>query len=179
MPTNLLTLTIYKITDDPRSLTKDTSGVSNTFRCTPTHDCDVLSPTLSVAYVNIGNGLTPAQANYAYVDAFKRFYFIKDVTYGTGGKVYFHLGVDVLGTYGPLIKECICSVSRSESAGINWVPDDKFPLDTLHTVTKGESSVFSSPFVKDSLAPWIFTVINDNGAVHSTPTTKGEVNGSK
>ena len=81
--------------------------------------------------------------------------------------------VDVLATYGSQIAECMCSVSRSESAGINWVPDDKFPLDTLHTITKGESSVFTSPFIKDSSAPWVFTVINDNGAVHSTPTKKG------
>lgn len=169
MPSNLLTLTIYKISDDPRSLHKTTTGVpTNTFGCNPTYDCNVLSPTLSVAYVDIGNGLTPAQANYAKVDEFGRFYFIKDVTYGTGGKVYFHLGVDVLGTYGTQIKECYCSVVRSESAGINWVPDDKFPLNTLHTRTKGESSSFTNtPFVKDSDAPWVFTVINDMGAVHN------------
>ena len=127
---NLLTLTIYKITDDPRSLSKNTTGVpTNTFGCNPTENCNVLTPTLSIAYNDV-TGLTPAQANYAYVDAFERFYFIKDVTYGTGGKVYFHLAVDVLGTYGAAIKNCSCTVTRSESAGKNYVPDDKYPLNS-------------------------------------------------
>ena len=160
---NLLTLTIYKIKDDPRSLHKNTTNVpTNTFGCNPTYDCNVLSPTLSVAYVDIGIGLTPAQANYAYVDAFDRYYFIKDITYGTGGKVYFHLGVDVLGTYGDEIEKCYCSVVRSESAGINWVPDDKFPLDTGHTLTMASSEGFTTPFTNNDPAPWILTVINDS-----------------
>ena len=70
------------------------------------------------------------------------------------------------------IQDCICAVNRSESAGINWVPDDRFPIDTNHTITKGESSAFSSPFIKDSSAPWVLTVINDNGAVHSQAAKK-------
>lgn len=170
MPTNLLTLTIYKINDDPRSLTKNLVNVpTNTFGCNPTYDCNVLSPTLSVAYVDIGSGLTPAQANYAYVDAFERFYFIKDVTYGTGGKVYFHLAVDVLGTYGDDIKNCSCTVTRSESAGKNYVPDDKYPLNSnLYDLDLYEYDV--TPFTNAWNGQYyILTTIGNSEAVLPNP----------
>lgn len=151
-------------TADPRSLNKQFTDIETVAAYNTRETMSLLYPEIITAY----SSQLLAATHIFIADWGNRIYSINNINFGVGGKISFECAIDVLATYGSLIKECMCSVSRSENAGINWVPDDKFPLDTLHTVTKGESSVFTSPFIKDSSAPWVFTVINDNGAVHST-----------
>ncbi len=165
-----------KTTDDPRKLIKSFTDVySTTPATTPINNTSatmsLLRPTFIVAYYSLI--LTATHIKVASWN--NRIYAINNIDFLTGGKLSVSCTIDVLATYGLLIQDCICAVNRSESAGINWVPDDRFPIDTNHTITKGESSAFSSPFIKDSSAPWVLTVINDNGAVHSQAAKKKKV----
>lgn len=165
-----------KTTDDPRKLKKSFTDVySTTPATTPINNTSatmsLLRPTFIVAYYSL-----ILTATHIKVSSWNnRIYAINNIDFLTGGKLSVSCTIDVLATYGLLIQDCICAVNRSESAGINWVPDDRFPIDTNHTITKGESSAFSSPFIKDSSAPWVLTVINDNGAVHSQEAKKKKV----
>ena len=166
-------ITFMKTTDDPRKLIKTFENIyTTTPATTPISNTEatmsLLRPVFLVAY----NSLILTATHISVPDWGNRIYAINNIEFQTGGKLSVSCTIDVLATYGAAIADCTCSVSRSESAGINWVPDDKFPLDTNHTITKGESSVFSSPFIKDSTAPWVLTVINDIGAVHTTQQRK-------
>lgn len=153
-----MTLTVYNISDDPRKLTKTLGTAIGTYTVNPTDNCDILNPVVSVH--STGQNAFPLNANYATLSDTGRQYFIKDITLGTGGKVFVHLAVDVLGTYDTDIKNCNCCVRRTVSAGINWVPDDKFPLDTAHTRVYAVNETFDSPFL-DNAVSYILTVIND------------------
>lgn len=161
-----MTLTVYNISDDPRTLTKTLGEAVGTYTVNPTENCDILNPVVSIH--SAGTNAFPLNANYATLSDTGRQYFIKDITLGTGGKVFVHMTVDVLGTYADLIKNCPCCVTRNENIGINWVPDNKFPLNTLYTTTKGDSSRFKTPFSKNPSYPWIISVINDGKRVVSS-----------
>ena len=153
--------------DDPRTLTKTVTYSETALPCKPTEPCNILNPTLLVAYTDT----TIFGKNYSKIpDWGNRKYFINDIQVLTGGKVMLALAIDYLGTYDTSIRACPCCITRSEDAGINWVPDNKFPFNSLNTTTKGEAGLFKTPFGKNPSSPWILSTINDNGAVHTTPT---------
>lgn len=123
-----MTLTVYSITDDPRKLTKTLGDEKGTYTVNPTDNCDVLNPVVSIH--SVGTGAFPLDANYATLSDTGRNYFIKDITLGTGGKVFVHLSVDVLGTYDGQIRNCPCTITRAQWTGRTMIPDDQFPLNT-------------------------------------------------
>lgn len=121
-----MTLKVYKISEDPRCLTKNLETVLGEYIVNPTENCDILNPIVSIH--STGQGAFPLDANYATLSDTSRQYFIKDITLGTGGKVFVHLAVDVLGTYDTDIKNCKCCITRAELAGPTQVPDSKLPI---------------------------------------------------
>lgn len=121
-----MTLTVYKISDDPRKLTKTLGEAIDTYTVNPTENCDILNPVVSIH--SVGDNAFPLDANYATLSDTGRQYFIKDITLGTGGKVFVHLAVDVLGTYDSQIRACQCCITRAELAGPTQVPDSKLPI---------------------------------------------------
>ena len=123
-----MTLTVYNISDDPRKLTKTLGNAVGTYTVNPTDNCDILNPVVSIH--SVGTGAFPLTANYATLSDTGRYYFIKDITLGTGGKVFVHLSVDVLGTYDTAIRECPCTITRAQWTGPTMIPDDQFPLRT-------------------------------------------------
>lgn len=123
-----MTLTVYDISDDPRKLTKTLGTAIGTYNVNPTDNCDILNPVVSIH--STGQTAFPLNANYATLSDTNRQYFIKDITLGTGGKVYVHLAVDVLGTYDTQIRACPCTITRAQWTGRTMIPDDQFPLNT-------------------------------------------------
>ena len=131
-----MTVTLYKTTSDPRCLTKTfvKSGDTNWFQSfgvANTDNIDMLNPTIILARSKTIDNTTQTidfSANYAKIDTFDRYYFIKDISVGTGGKIYINLAVDVLGTYDTQIRDCKCCITRAELAGPTQVPDSKLPI---------------------------------------------------
>lgn len=128
-----MTLTVYNISDDPRKLTKTLGEAVGEYTVNPTENCDILNPIVSVH--STGQGAFPLDANYATLSDTDRKYFIKDITLGTGGKVFVHLAVDVLGTYGTKIRDCNCTVTRfskekGKVAKPTYVQDGRYPLNS-------------------------------------------------
>lgn len=168
-----------KSTDDPKKLIKTFTNIYSTDPpTTPINNTQstmsLLYPSFIVAYHSAILGATHVQVT----EWGSRIYSITNISFETGGKLVVNCAIDVLATYGDSIKNCKCSITRSESAGINWVPDDKFPIDTMHTITKGESSTFTSPFTKTSAAPWVLTVINNTNTVQPPAQRSDKKDGS-
>lgn len=165
----MFTVNIGSTTDDPHTLTKTISWLSQgeqiaQFNCIPTDDCDMLYPTLILGYDS--NIMT---CNYAKITDWGMYYFLNNKTLLTGGRMMITLAVDVLTTYDADIRNCPCCITRNENIGINWVPDDKLPYNTEITFSQPTQGQFSTPFTRSPDNPWILTVINDSDTVYPTP----------
>lgn len=114
--------------DDPRKLTKNITWDSEEgIPCKPTDPCDILNPTLILAYANTDI----FTKNYAKIPTWgNRHYFIRDIQVLTGGKILLSLGIDFLGTYDSQIRDCPCTITRAQWTGRTMIPDDQFPLNT-------------------------------------------------
>ena len=96
------------------------------------HRIDTLAPVLTVAY----NSDLYA-ANYMYVPDFGRYYFITSIATDTAGRMVINGRVDVLYSWKNAIENVACTVVRSESSGVTYVPDNKLPVDTSRFYTVG------------------------------------------
>lgn len=105
-----MTLTLYKCSDDQRTLNKTlTDAITRTVQLK--NDTDLLSPTFLLAY----DATILAGYNYAEMDG--RYYFITDVGGVLGGQLRISCKTDVLMTYKDQIMQCPIIVDRSSS---NW-----------------------------------------------------------
>ena len=122
------TINLYKVSDDPRKINKTLGTAIN--GNTPIQlylrdeSIDVLAPEVSFAY-----SASYAAANYAYIPAWGRYYFISGMRVTPAGRLYLQLKVDVLMTYASAILAAPVNVVRSESAGINYIHDSQLPIN--------------------------------------------------
>ena len=82
--------------------------------------------------------------NYAYIPAFKRYYFISNCTSYRDGLTVITMSVDVLMTYCETILNSPAIIVRSSKSGdssspdLKDLPDNRFPIkqsETTHTIT--------------------------------------------
>ena len=108
-----MTLQFKKTSDDPRKVIKSFENVGEAVPAIPTENCSILSPVWLLAYSSSYEGATHVTCS----SLGGRTYFITDIVLSPGGKCYVYGSVDVLATYGALIKERSGTVIRSESIG--------------------------------------------------------------
>lgn len=160
-----MTITFYNVTDPPKKLIKNiTNVVGNARALAPTGQVNTLNPVVIVAWDST-NGSKIINANYAYIDTFKRYYYIT-TGIDTAGRIVVSGKVDYLMSYAKSIKKCPATIIRAEQASINYVPDSKLPIDTNRIRITG---VRSSRSVHDDLltTPYIVVVnagVNNGGA---------------
>lgn len=94
-----------------------------TFDVSLIHEFNILTPVLIFTKSNFN-----FNANYIYIPQYNRYYFINDITTSSGNRVQINCSIDVLKTYATQIKNAPCVVVRSESVGINQIPDEKLPI---------------------------------------------------
>lgn len=119
-----MTLQFEKTSDDPRKLIKNFTDIGSLVPATNTASCSILNPVWLLEY-----NADYKDATHVYCTEFGRTYYITDLVMGTGGKCYVYGAVDVLATYGTMIETCPVCVTRSESAGVNWVVDSQYPIN--------------------------------------------------
>lgn len=105
-----MTLTLYKTSDDPRTLNKTITD-AKTLTVQLKSDTDLLNPVFMLAY----DSTILAGYNYAEMDG--RYYYITDITAATGGQLQLRCKTDVLMTYKDDILQCPVIVDRSSN---NW-----------------------------------------------------------
>lgn len=104
-------------------------------------DFSLLSMTVGFATID---ATTAPNYNYAYIQSFRRYYFIEDWIF-SGGIWYARLTVDVLATYRTEISDSYQFVTRSASARDDKIVDT-FPLCKAQTHARISSSVTNNPF---------------------------------
>lgn len=120
------TVSFYTSTANPKKLDKsgDLTIIGSAKTLHAKHKMDVLNPVFDVDYNSL---FLPA--NYCYIAEFGRYYFCTIAT-DTAQKITVSCTVDPLYSFATAIKNCPCTVVRSESAGVNNVIDNKLPIDS-------------------------------------------------
>lgn len=129
-------ITFYNVSDNPKKLEKDISNVIGSARVLePTAPVEVLNPTVVVNWDST-NGNLIANANYAYIDTFDRYYFIS-CALDTAQRVVVSGKVDYLMSWADQIKACPATIVRAQLSGPTYVIDNKLPVDPSQIKTHG------------------------------------------
>lgn len=127
-------VSLWKITKRENSTYRPT-GSATTYQCVSNADFDILSPNIPL---NIGLTVNPTAFNYAFIDAFDRYYFVTDWRV-QNGMWWCSLKCDVLASWRDEIGGQVLYVDRSA---------DEFNTDIVDTTYPGTAdfSVTSVPF---------------------------------
>lgn len=98
-------------TNSPNNKIGKTLENETIFDCHFKHDnnCDILKPTIIIQSENFLN------FNYAYIDQFKRYYFIEDITIFPNNIYVVTLSVDVLESWKNDILNSDCDIIKQEN----------------------------------------------------------------
>ena len=85
---------------------------------------------ISQPYIVVGiNGDIVTKINYAYIDEFKRYYYIEDLTIMEGNRIGLSLSVDHLHSFKDFIKKQKGVVSRTKTLGVNkYLVNNEIPV---------------------------------------------------
>ena len=113
----------YKTGDDPRKLVKTMTATTSAGDARITGQMSIQAPVLSLGY-----NAAVAGSTHAYIAEWGRWYKIESVTVNNAERMILSLLVDPLQTWGEQLKGCPATCVRSESVGINMVPDTQAPV---------------------------------------------------
>lgn len=121
-----MTITFYTTSDAPEELHKTITALHNTPKnLIVDKPLDLLTPQITVDYE-----ADLMQATYAYISApFNRYYFVSNPSADVGKTIKADLTVDPLMSFASSLEECDCTVVRSESSGVTYLPDPSLPID--------------------------------------------------
>lgn len=117
----------YKITDTRTTINKTLGDYTSTFVNLKFLDCSVVNPTLRMKF------LTYPDYNYIYIPAFKRYYFIDDISIETTNTFIIQLQVDVLETFKDDILAGIGHLIKSNTDENKYYNGDYKHLETYET----------------------------------------------
>lgn len=116
-----MTINLYSCSDDNRVANKTLTTITSSVTCKPSEPCSLISPVLLLDY-----SATYLAANYIYISDFDAYYFAQPVL-RTGKVLQLNCKLDVYNSFD--LSDVPATVVRSEQAGVNFVPDNKLPVD--------------------------------------------------
>ena len=118
-----MTITLYHCSEDPKTIKKNPAVIGAAKPIAPTGIVSRDLPVITIDYVGAFT-----DANYMYIDTFKRFYYVSAAVDIAGKIVLTATGCDVLKSFETDLLKVPVTVVRSETAGINEVMDAQLPI---------------------------------------------------
>ena len=126
-----ITMNLYTISDDERKVSKSipVSPISS-HTITLKDGCSVDEPvvTLTASIASI------ASANYAYIDTFGRYYWIRNRKSLVNGVVELTLESDPWMSFSSQLRSCKATITRNQNASNGYLLDDAYQLLAYNTV---------------------------------------------
>lgn len=120
----MVTMQLMINNDDRKKINKSPGNVGGALSCTLKENTSILKPTMIVSTSSLSGNW--AGANYAHIKEFAgRYYFIDDVEALTGGRMAFHLSVDVLKSYASILMGTAFMIARSEDLNSPYFVDSE------------------------------------------------------
>lgn len=115
-------LTLYTNESADNVVTKTLSTALATLTGTLRKDCSIIDPVIEVEAIN--NSIA-ASCNYAKIDEFGRYYFVRNIEFT--GKLYrIHMHVDVLSSFQTQLKSLDAVIARQENRYNLYLQDGLF-----------------------------------------------------
>lgn len=121
---------LYNTADDPRVVGKTKSTVGGAHAITLKDGCSIDEPTVSLTI----SASSIANANYAYIGDFGRYYWIRDRKSLVNGVVELVLESDPWESFASQLRACPATISRNENASNGYLLDDSYQLLAYNTV---------------------------------------------
>lgn len=119
--------------DDRKKINKTPANIGKALPCYLKDDTSIFKPTMVVSKDKLGKDW--ANANYAYISEFGgRYYYIDDIEALTGGRMAFHMTIDVLKTYAAQIMSTPFMIGRSEDLNSPYFVDAEKMLQSKKLV---------------------------------------------
>jgi hypothetical protein len=143
-------ITLYTFSKEINSTARPTGGT--TYSCVLKEPCGILSPTVSL---NLGTSASPTNSNYAYIDSFDRYYYIREWTFNKG-LWYATMEVDVLASWRGTIGSTSCYILRSSNESDGKIIDTAYPAKSSSSIQ--DSQIKPSPWITDSIGNGCYVV---------------------
>ena len=124
-------ITLYNNYSDNRVVSKNITPIT-TIDCNLKNDCSMNEPIVIVGYEALTNWVN---ANYAYIDIFGRFYYVKDIKVTVGNIIEISLKIDVLMSFAGQIKGVNCVIERQEFLTNAYITDSKLPVRSQRLIS--------------------------------------------
>lgn len=117
----MVTMQLMICEDDRKKINKSYAEIGSV-QCALKDDTNLFSPIMIISKEALGKNW--ANANYAYIGDFGgRYYFIDNIEALTGGRMAFHMTVDVLKTYSGALMGTAFMIARSEDINSPYFVD--------------------------------------------------------
>lgn len=145
------TLTLYKVSDDKRKVSKDLGTAIATYNITIKGDVNLMQPEILI------NDSIP-DANYAYIAALDRYYYLSLPVLMSGHLYKLPMTIDSLMSNASGIRSCSGVIARQEYLYNLYLPDSEFKV--LANNNKKTLKFNRTPFTKN--LNYIMTVSGGN-----------------
>lgn len=130
-----MNITFYTTSDPPKKLNKTITPIGTAKALTPTAQIDVLNPVVVINYDSTYVDQI-INANYAYIDTFHRYYFIK-CSIDTAKRIIVSGTVDYLMSWKDGILNCPATITRADLGAPTYVTDNKYPIHESKFIFEG------------------------------------------
>lgn len=133
-----ITVKLYNNSSDNRVVHKSISQIGTDRTCQISDECNIVTPRILLDAPG-----TYTSANYMYIPAFNRYYYITNINILNGNQVEIEGKCDVLMSFWNYIKNCPCVAGRSSSDYDEYLDD---PLVTIKDSYRTEVRRLSGEF---------------------------------
>lgn len=117
-----INISLYQIDDPENVMPKTIPSPISTHAITLKDGCSIDNPTVSFS----GNAAIMASMNYAYIDAFNRYYYITDRNMLINGVCELTLLSDPLQSFATQIKNVTATITRNEYLAQGYLNDSNY-----------------------------------------------------
>lgn len=117
-----INISLYQIAEPENVFPKTIGTAVSTHTITLKDGCSIDKPTVSFS----GGSAVMATLNYAYIDAFGRYYFIRDRNMTVNGVCELTLESDPLQSFSTEIKACTATITRNQNVRQGYLSDSGY-----------------------------------------------------
>lgn len=129
-----INISLYQMNDDPRKVGKTLGAALATHTITLKEGCSIDRPTVSFS----GSAAVMATANYAYIDTFGRYYWIRDRNMLVNGVCELTLESDPWESFKTQLKNVYATITRNEFIRDGYLIDDGYKVKAYKNILTRE-----------------------------------------